>query len=139
MNNAIDVLSAINESIHKWQQIMDMKIPDMGADNCPLCKIFNLNYDLDCGYCPIKNYLEDVDSGNNPYYSSCKYYYSGCKHTPYAEFRQAAIADGERIGFKYYRSGMVIGLKSWTKAREEREFIKTVRDWFIKKHNITIK
>ena len=63
------VLEALKGSVKKWDKIVkSTSTEDRGTNNCPLCKVFNI--DLSCKGCPV------YDKVKMPY----------CKKTPYAKW-----------------------------------------------------
>jgi hypothetical protein len=59
---------ALEGSIRKWELIEAEIGGDDGANNCPLCKIFNVKYG--CKGCPVA-FITECD---------------GCNHTPYDDW-----------------------------------------------------
>ena len=56
---------ALRGSIRKWQKVVNGKGIEMGADNCPCCKIWWA--DKDCEGCPIREFTGSTDCGDTPY------------------------------------------------------------------------
>lgn len=72
-------LTALQGSIKKWEQIVNGDGFDNGADNCPLCVMFNYveadepEWALDgCFGCPVAEHVQE----------------SGCMRTPYEEWAE---------------------------------------------------
>ncbi len=67
-------LEALNGSIEKWEKIVSGTGADAGADNCPLCNLFNTeDSDPMCAGCPV---MERTGK-------------QGCDDTPYQEWRKS--------------------------------------------------
>jgi hypothetical protein len=97
---------ALEGSIKKWQDIVDCKTDDRGAENCPLCHVFDNLQNLGCKGCPVS------ERTGQPH----------CLGTPYEEW--AAL-------FRY-RAGlrMVVGSnpsRERTLAQEELDFLISLR------------
>lgn len=64
-----ETLTALRGSIEKWEKICEGTGTDQGADNCPLCQLFNKANDSNCRGCPV------AIAG-----------YKGCHGSPYTEW-----------------------------------------------------
>ena len=59
-------LKALKGSIKKWENIVLGKGQNLGADNCPLCKVF-LTRNRPCVGCPVRTKTGKVGCGGTPY------------------------------------------------------------------------
>lgn len=61
-----DTLEALRRSIAKWEAIVAGTLPELGALNCPLCRLF-LNTSSVCNGCPVKNATGESRCNGTPY------------------------------------------------------------------------
>lgn len=59
-------LSALKESVKKWERIRDGKETDLGSTNCALCQAFIID---DCDGCPV------ISGCNNTEYKEWESYF----------------------------------------------------------------
>ena len=59
-------LEALRGSIRKWRLIVIGEGVDRGAENCPLCALFDTE-DADCIGCPVYEKTGEHGCGNTPY------------------------------------------------------------------------
>ena len=72
-------LEALKGSVRKWTSIVAGKGKSLGYENCPLCKIFQANYEKkNCNGCPV------AERTGKPY----------CRDTPYDDWADAEDAIG---------------------------------------------
>ncbi len=96
-----ETLTAIRGSIKKWEQILNYKQEDKGADNCPLCSLYY--YNEHCIGCPVV-----VVTGR-----------SRCVGSPYDDWHR--YFDGTNIPYS-----KVIDATSAELALEELTFLRTL-------------
>lgn len=88
----IDVREALDGSISKWFKIVNGTGEDNGADDCPLCHLFNGRINdrsYNCNGCPIREDTGKDFCDNTPYVQWDRAYYEsldndqgGYDHTP---------------------------------------------------------
>jgi hypothetical protein len=109
-----DEFLALVQSEQKWQAIMDLKSPDLGTENCPLC-LFHANNCSQCVICRVSGEEE-------------------CRNTPYFEFYDKSVDEDLSLiitrprinGFGCTEKSWVLGYGSWLAAKAERDFIRSI-------------
>jgi len=92
---------ALEGSIDKWEAIVAGTGVDRGRHNCPLCRLF---YILGCKGCPV--YLKTGAQN--------------CRKTPYERWKIH--------GYRLYGCSTIEGTKIMEMARDELEFLKSLRE-----------
>ena len=65
-------LEALKGSIEKWEKIVSGDGGDAGADNCPLCNLFNnVETPVMCFGCPVMEQTGEDGCGDTPYQNWC--------------------------------------------------------------------
>lgn len=110
-------LQALEESIQKWEDIINKGIVDFGHKDCALCRIFrkestnNLMHYTKCTGCPIKK----------------KTGYNMCIETPYTDWDNYFI-DFKHINYITRSVHCVKDKKSRELAQDELNFLNSIFD-----------
>ncbi len=78
-----DTLEALKGSIKKWEGIVKGTVSEQGADNCPLCKMFE-----ECEECPVQEHTGQDHCDDTPYYNA---------HTATNQNRYAVTEEAKRL------------------------------------------
>jgi len=106
-----EIYEAIEKSIKKWQDIVDLKDNNRGIANCALCQLFHSDISEEsCWGCPIEEFVGK----------------RWCKGTPYEEFSKAQSRMWNFVDSARFR-GWVINCQMYEAAKKELTFLQQLK------------